>query len=421
MRLARHRARKIAPRTRSTISGPILRTRAYGLLWVAAMQSLIGDQIARVALAELVFRATHSPLATAGAYALTFLPGLAAAGLGHLADTWPRRRLMVACDVLRAALFALMALPGLPVVAVCALIAVAVTAGAPFQAASVATVADLFTADRYRRAVAIRQAGGQAAQLIGFAVGGVLVGTAGARGALLVDAATFVVSAVLVQAALIGVPTTSHAQGGSRSVLGGLRAVVGDRDQRLRLMLLCLVGFWIVPECLAVPYADAVGAGSVGVGLLFAALPTGFVIGSAAAHRVPGTTMTRLCAPLAVGAGVPLALCVTAPPLGATLVLWTLAGAATTYVAVVLAEYISAAPVDGRGNAAGLASAAGLTAQGMGALAGGAVAIAAGPTATVAMAGIAGSACAALVSVSARRQRQASVAAASPRAVDRSR
>ena len=66
------------------------------------MLSFAGDQFAQVAIAILVYRRTHSAFLTALAYALTYLPPIAGGRvLSGLADLFPGRCVMIACDVLR--------------------------------------------------------------------------------------------------------------------------------------------------------------------------------------------------------------------------------------------------------------------------------------------------------------------------------
>ncbi len=66
--------------------------REFRWLWAAGVQSLLGDQLARVALSVLVFERTASSLLTAAVYALTFLPAfLGGVLLGGVADRYPRR------------------------------------------------------------------------------------------------------------------------------------------------------------------------------------------------------------------------------------------------------------------------------------------------------------------------------------------
>ena len=74
--------------------------REFRALWGAAVLSLVGDQIAIVALTWLVFERTDSPLLSAATYAISFLPWIIGGPLlSGLADRLPRRDVMVACDV----------------------------------------------------------------------------------------------------------------------------------------------------------------------------------------------------------------------------------------------------------------------------------------------------------------------------------
>ncbi|HZB47907.1 MAG TPA: MFS transporter, partial [Mycobacteriales bacterium] len=179
----------------------VLADREFATLWLAYALSLAGDQLARVALAVLVFDATGSAAATALAYAVTFLPWLVGGPLlAGLGDRYPRRTVLVACDALAAGLLAVMALPAVGPLALGALLFLVVTLAAPFTAARSALVRDLFPDDeRYAAAAALSAVTIQLAQVAGFAAGGVLVAALGTRQALLVDAVTFAVSAVLIR------------------------------------------------------------------------------------------------------------------------------------------------------------------------------------------------------------------------------
>jgi len=297
--------------------------------------------------------------------------------LGGVADRYPRRRVLIGCDVVRAGLLAAMALPATPLFVVAALLTVATVVGAPFKAAEPALLADLFTGERYMAALGLRTATYQASQLIGFAVGGVAVAAVGARSALAIDAASFAVSAALLRWGLQPRPAARTAPAVTRKsgLMGGLRVVLGNRHLRLLLGLSWLAGIWVLPEGLAVPYAAAVGAGPAGVGWLLAANPAGNVIGALVMARwVPPHLRATLLGPLAVAAGLPLILCAFRPGLLLTVPLWALAGLCSAYQVQLIAEYIAAVPDAMRGQAIGLASAGLLAVQGLGLLIGGALA-----------------------------------------------
>src|SRR5690349_15694853 len=154
----------------------VLRNGEFRALWGAELLSIFGDQLARVALALLVFQQTSSAVVTALTYALTFAPAvLGGALLSGLADRFPRRGVLVATDLLRAGLAAGMAVPHLPLPALWVLVGVLSMAAAPFKAAQLALLPRILAGDRYVIGLSVRQITGQTAQLAGFASGGLLL------------------------------------------------------------------------------------------------------------------------------------------------------------------------------------------------------------------------------------------------------
>src|SRR6266536_487628 len=114
----------------------VLSVREFRALWAAELLSVLGDQLARVALALLVFQRTSSAALTALTYALTFAPAvLGGALLSGLADRFPRRHVLVSTDLIRAALAGSMAIPSLPLPALWVLVGMLSIAGGPFKAA----------------------------------------------------------------------------------------------------------------------------------------------------------------------------------------------------------------------------------------------------------------------------------------------
>jgi len=293
----------------------LLRLREFRLLWLAQVQSLLGDQLARVALSVLVYDRTRSALATSVVYALSFLPALLGSVLlGPLADRLPRRALLIGADLIRAAIVAVMVLPGLPVAVLAALLVLAVLVGAPWQAAESALVVDILTTEDYALGLGLRSATGQAAQLAGFAVGGVTVAALGARGALGVDAVTFLISAVLIRLGVRNRPALAHHRDEptdpARRWLGGAMMVLRDRRLRLLLFLSWVLGLLVVPEGLAAPYAQTLGGGPRTVGLLLAAGPAGVLVGTVLYARwLSAPTRASLLGPFAAAAGLPLLAC----------------------------------------------------------------------------------------------------------------
>ncbi len=364
-------------------------------LWYAQVLSLLGDQLAQVALAVLVYQRTGSAVLTALAYALTYLPAIIGGPLlSGLADLFPRRQVMIITDLVRAALVAVMALPQTPFWGMCVLLFFVYLLGAPFSAARAATLPDVLPGDRYVVGSAVANTTFQASQVIGFFTGGALVALVGAHQALGIDAATFVVSALLLRLGVRHRPSL-HSGGRARPSLfgatwAGVRLVFGDNRLRMLVAFAWLSGFYVVPEGLASPYGLSIG-GATTVGILMAAMPLGTVIGALVLTRfVPPERRLDLVGPLALLACAPLIVSVFHPGLVLTFILWTLSGFGGAYQLAANAAFMRSVPAAGRGQAFGVAQSGLLAAQGAGILLAGVVADASSPQWAVTIFGAAG-------------------------------
>lgn len=387
-----------------TVARPSFRTvlgvREFRALWLADVQSLLGDQLARVALSVLIFVRTGSGLATAAVYALTFLPAVFGTPLGVLADRISRRTLLVAGDAIRAALLAVMAVPGLPLGALMALLFLAVLVGAPWKAAESALVADILAAEGYVLGSTLRLATGQATQLAGFAVGGAVVAATGPNVALVIDAVTFACSALVLRVALEARPPAQPERVERTTWRTGVAVVMKSAQLRRLLGYAWLAGAFVVPEGLAAPYAHDLGGGARSVGLLLASAPAGTLVGALLFVRVmPPQRRSQAVPFLAIGTGLPLVACATEPGLAASMVLWALSGAFMAYQIQVMTQFVITAPARTRGQAIAFASSGMLAAQGGGLLLGGAFSTIFPASAVIAGAGLVGSTLAALLAV----------------------
>jgi MFS family permease len=397
----------------------VLRLPVFSILYLAETQSIVGDQLARVALSVLVFERTGSAVATAVTYAATYVPavlgGFLLAGIG---DRVPRRFVMIGCDVLRAGLFAVMALRGVSTWLLVVLLVLAVLLAPAFSAAQVSFLAATLPAPHFRVATGLRMISNQLAQVLGFAVGGAAVAALGARTALAVNAVTFGCSAILVCATLVRrrrargagtsdlavAPVGSGSSGPGRAAVRALRRrstvsiLWGQPRIRALLATSALAGLFVVPEGLAVPYGHAVGASTAQTGLLLAAIPLGSA--AAAVYLVRSTAARRRWAPevfagwMAVGCGLPLAATVLVGNWAVAAVLWAISGALAAYQVDLFALIVQDIPDDLRSRAVGAGSAILLGAQGAGLIAFGGLTQVLTVATSLALAGLIGSAAA---------------------------
>ncbi len=379
----------------------------FRALWSAETLSIAGDQLARVALAVLVFDHTRSAAWTGLAYALTFVPAfIGGTLLGGLGDRYPRRGVMVALDLARAAFIGAAAIHGCPLWLVGLLVALMALLGGPFRGAQQAVLPDVLEGDTYTAGMAVRNITIQGAQLVGFAGGGAIVAGLDSSTGLALDAATFLASALILR---IGVhphtvqPTERLSFFASTSA--GAQLVWRDPTLRSLLCLSWLAGFYVVPEALAAPYAAALGAGAGAVGLLMASDPAGSVLGGIVFGKwVPASLPIRTLALLGVVAGLPLTVCVMHPNLVVSMALFAMSGlVATGYNIQSTAAYVRRLPNSMRAQGSGLLTSGLVAVQGIGALAAGLLADQIGTRNTVALAGAAGAVIAIWIALSSPR------------------
>ncbi|MFC3454133.1 MFS transporter [Amycolatopsis speibonae] len=378
-----------------------LANREFRALWLAEVQSLIGDQLTIVALAILVYDRTGSALLSAVVYSLTFLPALAGGlGLSQLADRYPRRTVLVCSSLIQGVLIAIMAIPGAPLALLCGLVVLARLANAPGNAAQNALTREVFTDDDlYLKSQDIRGISTNTAMLLGLAGGGLLVTQVGVSWALALDAATFLLSAAVVR---FSVSRRAAASDGNGSWFGAVKQVFGNRHLRVLIWFSWLVGLAVIPEGLAAPLAAEMGVGKQAVGWLLAADPLGFVIGAFLLSRfVSAEQRRKLLGVLAALPMVALIGFVLKPGLIPALLLLAAAGAAGAYLITVSATFITWVPNELRGGAGGVYRTGLRVAQGIGAGLGGLAADRLGAaTSAIALAGVVGLLLAVLVALS---------------------
>ncbi len=151
---------------------------------------LISETVQMLALSVLIYARTGSPLLAALAYVAGFLPqAVGGTALLAVADRWRPRRLLLGFDAARLTVAVLLASGLLPPVAMLLLVFGLGTFAPVTQAARTALLPDLLAGDAYvlgRSLFTVTSAG---MQVVGAAVGGLLLAVIGPGRALWVTAA----------------------------------------------------------------------------------------------------------------------------------------------------------------------------------------------------------------------------------------
>jgi MFS family permease len=268
--------------------------RPFHLLLAGLATSSCGDWLYNVALLALVFERTGSPTWVALTTAARVAPFAILGPLGGIAaDRVDRRTLLIGGAVVRALLMLVLAAVAqlsLPIVAVPLIAALATTAGVAEAPSVATTTARLVDPEELPRASAARAAIGQGAIVVGPAIGAALLMLTTPAIAILINAATFFLSAASVAAIAPGPWFRPARTGETASVLADVRAgaqALRGAPIALRFFgadLMCSTVYGLLTVTLVL-VSQRAGAGTDGYGVLLGAFGVGGVIGATVAGR----------------------------------------------------------------------------------------------------------------------------------------
>jgi MFS family permease len=279
---------------------PLHRNRDFMVLWTSQVVSTVGTRVSGIAYPLLVLAITGSP-AQAGIvgfaqtlpFLVLFLPA------GALVDRWDRRRIMLACEIVRtAALGSVAATTILGVVAVPQLVIVALVEGSCFvffDLCEGAALPRLVSAEQLPAAIAQNQARTQGADLVGQPLGGLLFGL-GRAIPFAFDAVSYLISFVALvtirkplQAIRSEAPADLRAE-----IVEGMRAVWWQPFLRISVLVVGAQNFaWNALTLTLIVRAKDLGAEPALIGTMFAFMGGGALVGAATAPWIQARMTTR--------------------------------------------------------------------------------------------------------------------------------
>jgi predicted MFS family arabinose efflux permease len=382
---------------------------AFRALFVSRSLGIAAATLRIVALSMLVFTATSSPLLSAIAFSIGFLPQVAGGLLASsLADRLRPRPLIVAGYLLECAAAVVPATGALSIGASLGVLALLAACTPVFNGASSRVVADVLTGDRYVLGRSLFNVASGAAQLLGMGFGGLAVAAVGPRYALLISAAAQLFAAAVIRLRLpdLSVPDGLAHRSVLRQSWATNRALLADRRVRRLLLVQWLPPAFVVGgEAMIVAYAGERGFTETAAGILLACAPGGMLAGDLIVARLARPSVrARLVVPLLALLGVPLMLLAAHPPLLLAAVLVGLSASGFAYQLGLQRAFLDAVPEAHRGQAFGLLTTGLMTLQGLGPIAFGLAGQLAGTTLAIAAAGAGATLCAVVWAGTSRRQ-----------------
>ncbi len=323
----------------------LLRQRNYALLWSSQLISQIGNWALFAALPFFVFQLTGSVLATGIMFIAEVIPPILFGSVaGVFVDRWNRRWTMIGANVARGLLLLLLltfrSAEQVWVVYVVAFFAS--VANLFFGPANNALLPQLVGEDELVSANSLDALGENVARILGPALGGALLATAGLSAVALIDIGSYLIGAGLIF--LIQVPTQTSAESQIaepirsiktewvafwREWIGGVRLV--SRQRPLSYVFLAFgiafIGDSILGVLFVVFVQDVVGVGAQEFGWILTARGVGGVLGGLIVARVgPRIQPKNLMAYGLAGTGALLIIMLQAPILQIVLATVVLVG-----------------------------------------------------------------------------------------------
>ena len=267
----------------------VFRKRDFALLWIAQFVSTMGTGLTAIAASILVYRVTGSALSVGLMLMATALPGLLVGLIaGVFVDRYDRKRIMVAAELVRAALIVLIPLL-LPfgVAWLYAIVLLSSAVGQFFAPAQASVLPEVASDEELAAANSLMTISNVGALTVGYAAAGLLATRAALDWAFYLDAASFVVSALCVMLVRIA-PLPVDEETTVATVMRNLRAGIDYVRQMPSLRSLFLIfavlffsfGLW---NALILPFATrALQATEFEYGLFEGLYTVGFVVGSLA-------------------------------------------------------------------------------------------------------------------------------------------
>jgi predicted MFS family arabinose efflux permease len=362
----------------------------FRLLFVTKVLGIVAETLRITTLSVLIFAASHSPLLSALAFGIGFLPQLPGSIMfGALADRLRPRPLLTVGFLLQTAA-AVLGTVRMPTAAALGVVAAVAVVTPVFSGASSRLAAEFLSGDAYVLGRSLMNMASSGAQLVALAIGGAVVAAMGVRQALVLAAVLNAGCAVLLWLRLPDLPAPGSTPGAlmSASRSGAGRLLRTRTVRRLFLAQWLPSGFMAGAEGLVVSYAGQRGFAAGTYGLLMACGPTGMLLGDLIVGRLLRPSVREaLVVPLAVWLGLPL-LGLLADPSAPVCALLLLASSLGFSYAIGLQKpFLDALPSNNQGQAFGLLGSGLMTLQGIGPVLIGGVAGFAGTGRAMAVAG----------------------------------
>ncbi len=281
---------------KTSIYKPLLGQHEYLKLIAANVINRFGDSIDAIAFSWLMYEITQSASLMALILGLNYLPTILLQPFtGALVEHLSKKKVMIWFDIGRGVVVSLGVvcyLQGWLTPLLLTVMTLLISTMEAFRSpAGAAIVPKLINEELYKTGTALNQSASRISELAGLAVAGGVVALIGCEGALLIDAATFFLSALIISFIRLR-ETLDASRVNLRSTMEsfreGFRLIKSSRVLLTLLFIGALMNFTFVPiNTFSVPFvADVLKGGAETLSIIQILFVAGMALGSAAAPHI---------------------------------------------------------------------------------------------------------------------------------------
>jgi MFS family permease len=275
--------------------------RSYRRIWLGALVSLTGDWFTTIALFAQLLELTGKGEALGLALIARFVPSVVLGpAAGVIADRFDRKRVMVICDLLRAVVVLgfifVRTKEDVPIVYLLTLIQTSLSA--IFEPCENAAIGSVVAPNEVVTANTIQSMTWSAMLSLGAVLGGIVTAAVGRDAAFVIDALTYVASALLIASARMPHQRKRSGRSSFAEAMGVRDFVEGiallKKDARVRVVLWAKASFGLAGGGAFLMYSVfaervfPIGSTAAGIGVLYGARGIGALLGPYLARRVGG-------------------------------------------------------------------------------------------------------------------------------------
>lgn len=285
------------PVEKSSSNSSVFKNRSFVFLLCANFITRFGDSLDAIALSWIVYKITGSEILMGSIFALSFVPTLILSPVaGVISDKVSKKKLASITDLCRGLVMVVTGVLYFSGSLAVWHIVIMVLLNSTFEAFSMPArsciLPYVLKEDEFVEGSGVSTTASSLGELLGLAIAGVIIGFLGASGAIIIDAATFFISGILISLLSFEEEIKGLEKFNAKEYISdfseALKLIKGTKSLMYTIILIGLVNFFITPMNVFSPiFSDRyMGIGSYGMVIIGIGVTSGAALGGLLVGRI---------------------------------------------------------------------------------------------------------------------------------------